>query len=38
LTGFRQRAGPAAHATAQGMRISYKLKYRYPEWIEQNYK
>jgi len=29
---------PSAHSTAQGMWISYMLKYRYPEWIEQNYK
>ena len=29
---------PTAHATAQGMWISYMLKYRYPEWINQNYK
>jgi hypothetical protein len=27
-----------AHSTAQGMWISYMLKYRYPEWIDQNYK
>jgi hypothetical protein len=29
---------PTAHSSAQGMWISYMLKYRYPEWIEQNYK
>lgn len=29
---------PTAHATAQGMWIAHMLKYRYPEWIEQNYK
>jgi hypothetical protein len=29
---------PSAHSTAQGMWISCMLKYRYPEWIEQNYK
>ena len=29
---------PTAHSTAQGMWISYMLKYRYPEWIDQNYK
>jgi hypothetical protein len=29
---------PIAHATAQGMWISYMLKYRYPEWVDQNYK
>jgi hypothetical protein len=29
---------PTAHSTAQGMWISYMLKYRYPEWIEKNYK
>jgi hypothetical protein len=29
---------PSAHATVQGMWISYMLKYRYPEWIAQNYK
>lgn len=29
---------PSAHATAQGMWISYMLKYRYPEWIAQNYR
>ena len=29
---------PSAHATAQGMWICYMLKYRYPEWIERNYK
>jgi hypothetical protein len=29
---------PNAHSTAQGMWISCMLKYRYPEWIEQNYK
>ena len=27
-----------AHSTAQGMWIAYMLKYRYPEWIDQNYK
>jgi hypothetical protein len=27
-----------AHATAQGMWISCMLKYRYPEWIDRNYK
>jgi hypothetical protein len=26
------------HSTAQGMWICYMLKYRYPEWIEQNYR
>jgi hypothetical protein len=30
--------GPTAHATAQGMWIACMLKYRYPEWIGQNYK
>jgi hypothetical protein len=30
--------GPTAHATAQGMWIACMLKYRYPEWIERNYK
>jgi len=29
---------PNAHSTAQGMWICYMLKYRYPEWIERNYK
>jgi hypothetical protein len=29
---------PTAHATAQGMWLACMLKYRYPEWIEQNYK
>ena len=29
---------PTAHSTAQGMWISYMLKYRYPEWIDQNYR
>ncbi len=29
---------PIAHSTAQGMWICYMLKYRYPEWIDQNYK
>ena len=29
---------PTAHSTAQGMWISYMLKHRYPEWIDQNYK
>ncbi len=29
---------PTAHATAQGMWVACMLKYRYPEWIEQNYK
>ncbi len=29
---------PTAHATAQGMWIACMLKYRYPEWIDQNYK
>jgi hypothetical protein len=28
----------SAHSSAQGMWISYMLKYRYPEWIDQNYK
>jgi hypothetical protein len=27
-----------AHATAQGMWLTNMLKYRYPEWIEKNYK
>jgi hypothetical protein len=27
-----------SHATAQGMWIVYMLKYRYPQWIEQNYR
>jgi hypothetical protein len=27
-----------AHATAQGMWLTYMLKYRYPEWIDKNYK
>ena len=27
-----------AHATAQGMWMACMLKYRYPEWIDQNYK
>jgi len=26
------------HSTAQGMWIAYMLKYRYPEWIDQNYR
>src|ERR1022692_2611825 len=30
--------GPTAHATAQGMWVACMLKYRYPEWIDQNYK
>lgn len=29
---------PTAHSTAQGMWISCMLKYRYPEWIDRNYK
>jgi hypothetical protein len=29
---------PSAHSTAQGMWIAYMLKYRYPEWIDRNYK
>lgn len=29
---------PTAHATAQGLWTACMLKYRYPEWIEQNYK
>jgi hypothetical protein len=29
---------PIAHSTAQGMWIAYMLKYRYPEWIDRNYK
>ena len=29
---------PTAHATAQGMWIACMLKYRYPEWIDQNYR
>ena len=28
----------SAHPTAQGMWIAYMLKYRYPEWIDRNYK
>jgi hypothetical protein len=28
---------PTAHATAQGMWVACMLKYRYPEWIDQNY-
>jgi hypothetical protein len=27
-----------AHASAQGMWLAYMLKYRYPEWVEKNYK
>jgi hypothetical protein len=27
-----------AHSAAQGMWIAYMLKYRYPEWIDQNYR
>jgi hypothetical protein len=27
-----------SHPTAQGMWIAYMLKYRYPEWIERNYR
>jgi len=29
---------PIAHSTAQAMWIAHMLKYRYPEWIAQNYK
>ena len=29
---------PTAHATAQGMWIACMLKYRYPEWIDRNYR
>ena len=29
---------PTAHATAEGMWLACMLKYRYPDWIEQNYK
>ncbi len=29
---------PVAHSTAQGMWLATMLKYRYPEWIEKNYK
>jgi hypothetical protein len=29
---------PNSHATVQGTWILYMLKYRYPGWIEQNYK
>ncbi len=32
---FRDRL-PTAHATAQGMWLACMLKYRYPEWVEQN--
>jgi len=28
----------AAHTTAQGMWLTYILKYRYPEWIDKHYK
>ena len=31
-------ATPTSHATAQGMWMVYMLKYRYPQWIEKNYK
>ena len=27
-----------AHASAQGMWLAYMLKYRYPDWIDKNYK
>jgi hypothetical protein len=40
-TPYRFRFGdrlPTAHATAQGMWLACMLKYRYPEWVEQNYK
>jgi hypothetical protein len=29
---------PVAHSSAQGMWLTTMLKYRYPEWIEKNYK
>ena len=29
---------PTPHATAQGLWIACMLKYRYPDWIKQNYK
>ena len=29
---------PSAHSTAQGMWIAHMLKYRYPEWIVENYR
>ncbi len=31
-------AHSVAHSTAQGMWLTNMLKYRYPEWIEKNYK
>ena len=31
-------AHSSPHATAQGMWLATMLKYRYPEWIEKNYK
>jgi hypothetical protein len=32
------RAHSRAHSTAQGMWLTTMLKYRYPEWIDKNYK
>jgi hypothetical protein len=32
------RAHSLAHSTAQGMWLTSMLKYRYPEWIDKNYK
>ena len=29
---------PNAHSTAQGMWIACMLKYRYPDWVDRNYK
>jgi hypothetical protein len=31
-------AHPLAHSTIQGMWLTNMLKYRYPDWIEKNYK
>jgi hypothetical protein len=32
------RVHSLAHSTAQGMWLTAMLKYRYPEWIDKNYK
>jgi hypothetical protein len=35
---FENKPPMIAHSTAQGMWIACMLKYRYPDWVERNYK
>lgn len=35
---FGWEDSPNSHATSQGLWLAYILKYRYPEWIQSNYR